>query len=132
MLLCCTGEVEDKSRQVFCYAFARDAELLPAGYIPKLTFRQITERPFTILGEEVIPIPLVHARFNVFGFRIGDLAYCTDVNRIPDRSWPLLKGLRILVLDALRHKPHPRHLSINDPLEIAAAPNPGPTYLTPL
>ena len=130
MPLYCTGEVEDKIREAFAYVFAREADLLPAGYIPKLTFRQITERPFTVLGEEIIPIPLVHARFNVFGFRIGDLAYCTDVNRIPDRSWPLLKGLRILVLDALRHKPHPGHLSINEALEIVAALKPERTYLT--
>ena len=51
MPLYCTGEVEDKIREAFSYAFARDAELLPAGYIPKLTFRQITEKPFTLLGE---------------------------------------------------------------------------------
>src|SRR5438128_6472738 len=93
MPLYCAGEVEDKIRQAFSYAFARDADLLPAGYIPKLAFRQITERPFKVLGEEIIPIPLLHARFNVLGFRIGDVAYCTDVNRIPDRSWPLLKNL---------------------------------------
>jgi phosphoribosyl 1,2-cyclic phosphate phosphodiesterase len=130
MPLYCTGEVEDKIREAFSYAFARDADLIPAGYIPRLTFRQITEKPFTVLGEELTPIPLLHARFNVFGFRIGDVAYCTDVNRIPDRSWPLLQNLRVLVLDALRHKSHPGHLSINEALEIVAALKPERTYLT--
>ena len=45
-----------------------------------------------MLGETVTPIPLLHAQFNVFGFRIGDVAYCTDVSDIPESSWPLLEG----------------------------------------
>ena len=60
-----------------------------------------------MLGQRVMPIPLIHGRFNVLGFRIGDVAYCTDVSQIPDESWPLLEGLDVLVLDALRPKPHP-------------------------
>ena len=48
----------------------------------------------------------------VLGFRIGDLAYCTDVNRIPDESWGMLGGLDTLVLDALRIEPHPTHFSL--------------------
>src|SRR5437588_11758659 len=61
MPLYCTGEVQDKIRQSFSYAFAKSAEQLPAGYVPKLVFRQITEEPFTLLGQRVVPIPLIHA-----------------------------------------------------------------------
>ena len=68
------------------------------------------------------PIPLIHAHFNVLGFRIGDVAYCTDVNKIPKESWPRLEGLRVLVLDALRHKPHPGHFSLDEAVEVVAAP----------
>ena len=130
MPLYCTGEVEDRIRQAFFYAFAKDAEHLPPGYIPKLVFRQITEEPFTVLGQRLVPIPLVHSHFNVFGFRIGDVAYCTDVNRIPERSWPLLKGVRVLVLDALRHKPHPGHLSVDEALAIIDRLQPERAFLT--
>jgi phosphoribosyl 1,2-cyclic phosphate phosphodiesterase len=130
MPLYCTGEVEDKIRQAFFYAFAKNAEHLPPGYIPKLVFRQITEEPFTVLGQRVVPIPLIHASFNVFGFRLDDVAYCTDVNRIPERSWPLLEGLRVLVLDALRNKPHPGHLSVDEALAIIARVKPERAYLT--
>ena len=50
----------------------------------------------------------------MLGFRIGDVAYCTDVSEIPDASWPLLEGLDVLVIDALRpDKPHPAHFSLN-------------------
>jgi phosphoribosyl 1,2-cyclic phosphate phosphodiesterase len=130
MPLYCAGEVEDMIRQAFAYAFAKNAEHLPPGYIPKLVFRQITEEPFTVLGQQIVPIPLIHAQFNVFGFRIGNVAYCTDVNRFPERSWPLLEGLQVLVLDALRHKPHAGHLSVAEALAIIARVRPARAYLT--
>jgi phosphoribosyl 1,2-cyclic phosphate phosphodiesterase len=78
----------------------------------------------------VSPVSLIHAHFEVFGFRIDDVAYCTDVNAIPPNSWPLLEGLRVLVLDALRYKPHPGHLSVAEALEIIDRLKPGRAYLT--
>jgi phosphoribosyl 1,2-cyclic phosphate phosphodiesterase len=128
--LYCTDEVERKIRQAFSYAFVPEAQQMPVGYIPKLVFQRISEEPFTVLGQRVAPIPLIHAHFEVFGFRIDDVAYCTDVNAIPPKSWPLLEGLRVLVLDALRHKPHPGHLSVAEALEIIDRLKPGRAYLT--
>ncbi len=128
--LYCTTEVERKIRQAFSYAFVPEAQQMPIGYIPKLVFQRITEDPFTVLGQRIVPIPLIHAHFEVFGFRIGDLAYCTDVNLIPPASWPLLEGLRVLVLDALRYKPHPGHLSVGQALEVIDRLKPDRAYLT--
>jgi phosphoribosyl 1,2-cyclic phosphate phosphodiesterase len=128
--LYCTTEVEEKIRQAFSYAFQADSEMMPPGYIPKLIFERITADPFLVLGQRVIPIPLIHAQFNVFGFRIGDVAYCTDVNAIPAPSWPLLEGLQVLVLDALRFKPHPGHLSVSEALEVIRRLKPNRAYLT--
>jgi phosphoribosyl 1,2-cyclic phosphate phosphodiesterase len=128
--LYCTGEVERFIRNTFAYAFRPESEQLPAGYIPKLVFQRITEDPFTVLGERVVPIPLIHAHFNVFGFRIGDVAYCTDVNRIPAESWPRLEGLRVLVLDALRPRPHPGHFGLEEALEVIQRLKPERAYLT--
>lgn len=128
--LYCTHEVERKIRQSFAYAFSQDVESLPAGYLPKLTFRNIDETPFTILGEQVTPISLIHAQFNVFGFRMGNVAYCTDVNKIPKESWPLLEGLDVLVLDALRHKPHPGHLSLEEALDVVSRVGPKQAFFT--
>jgi phosphoribosyl 1,2-cyclic phosphate phosphodiesterase len=72
-----------------------------------------------VLGERVVPIPLEHSHFHVLGFRIGDLAYCTDVNRIPDASWPLLAGLDMLILDALRpDRSHPSHFSLEEAMTV--------------
>ena len=57
-------------------------------------------------------MPLLHGRRPILGFRIGSFAYLTDCSRIPDESWPLLDGVRTLVLDALRDRPHPTHFSV--------------------
>jgi phosphoribosyl 1,2-cyclic phosphate phosphodiesterase len=126
----CTAEVEGKIRSTFSYAFGPEAEQLSAGFIPKLVFERITSDPFTVLCERVTPIPLEHAHFDVFGFRIGDVAYCTDVNRIPRSSWPRLEGLRVLVLDALRPRPHPGHFGLNQALDVIAQFRPRQAYLT--
>jgi phosphoribosyl 1,2-cyclic phosphate phosphodiesterase len=129
--LYCTGEVEDKVRQAFAYAFAPGVEGLPPGVLPQLRFVRIEEgKPFEVLGERVVPILMEHARFDVLGFRMGDVAYCTDVNRIPEPSWSLLEGLKVLVLDALRPKPHPAHFSLQQALEVISILQPTRAYLT--
>lgn len=128
--LYCTTEVERKLRQAFSYAFTAGAEAVPAGYLPKLTFHTIDEEPFTVLGQRVVPIALIHAQFNVFGFRVDDVAYCTDVNKIPKESWRQLEGLRVLVLDALRYKTHPGHFSVDEALEVIDRVKPKKAYLT--
>jgi phosphoribosyl 1,2-cyclic phosphate phosphodiesterase len=128
--LYCTHQVERHLRQSFSYAFTAEAERLPMGFVPKLVFRTIDEAPFEALGHRIVPIPLVHAHFNVFGFRIDDVAYCTDVNQIPKESWPLLEGVRVLVLDALRYKPHPAHFSLDEALDVIDRIKPQQAYLT--
>ena len=60
------------------------------------------------------PIPLLHGDMPVLGFRVGRLAYCTDVSRIPESSYPLLEGLDVLVLDALQRKKHTTHFSLEE------------------
>jgi phosphoribosyl 1,2-cyclic phosphate phosphodiesterase len=127
----CSDEVEEVIRQAFSYAFHPANDDLPAGLLPRLEFRRIDDAPFNVLGEVLTPVPLKHARFSVYGFRIGDVAYCTDVSHIPDRSWALLEGLDVLVLDALRPgKPHPAHFSVEQALEAIARLKPRQAYLT--
>ncbi len=128
--LYCTGEVEGKIRQSFSYAFGPAAEQLSAGFIPKLTFRRISDEPFEVLEEKITPIPLNHGHFDVYGFRIGDVAYCTDVSSIPRSSWPLLEGLRVLVIDALRPTPHPAHFGLDQALDAIDQFRPEQAFLT--
>ncbi len=127
----CNEGVEQVIRTVFSYAFQPGSEDLPPGFLPKLEFVRIEDKPFEILGEIVTPIPLIHSRFHVLGFRIGNLAYCTDVSEIPESSWPLLEGLDVLILDTLRPaKPHPSHFCLTQALEAVERLRPKRTYLT--
>lgn len=128
--LYCTSEVERKIRQAFAYAFPKDSYILSSAYLPRLVFERITEEPFTVLEQKITPIPLIHAQFEVFGFRIDDVAYCTDVSAIPAESWPLLEGLRVLVLDALRLKPHPAHFNLTEALDVIDRVAPEQAFLT--
>jgi phosphoribosyl 1,2-cyclic phosphate phosphodiesterase len=114
-------------RRMFAYIF--DAPRGAAGAIPQLTVGCIAG-PFTLGGLEIVPVPLVHGRQRILGFRIGTFAYLTDCNRIPDESWPLLDGLRVVVLDALRDRPHPTHFSVAEAIEVVARLAPDRAYFT--
>jgi phosphoribosyl 1,2-cyclic phosphate phosphodiesterase len=75
-------------------------------------------------------VPLFHGSRPILGFRVGNFAYLTDCNRIPDESWLLLDGLDVLVLDALRHRPHPTHFTVAEALQVVERLTPARTYLT--
>jgi phosphoribosyl 1,2-cyclic phosphate phosphodiesterase len=129
----CEEETEEAIRRVFYYAFNERLAALPAGYVPKIQFERIKAGvAFEVLGQAILPIRLEHGRLNVLGFRVGDLAYCTDVSRIPESSWPMLEGLDILILDALRHEPHPTHFSLQEALAVIERLRPRRALLTHL
>ena len=113
-------------RSIFHYAFQSGA--LKPG-VPNLSL-EIIDRTFDISGVTIIPVPLLHGDQEILGFRIGTFAYCTDVSRIPKESYKLLEGLDVLVLDALREKPHPTHFSLEQALEQAARINAKKTWFT--
>ncbi len=99
--------------------------------MPAVELIPIDYQPLSILGATVIPIPLKHGpNFDVLGFRIGNVAYCTDVSEIPESSWPLLEGLDTLVLDALRPEPHVTHLSVDQAVDVAQRLDARQTYFT--
>jgi phosphoribosyl 1,2-cyclic phosphate phosphodiesterase len=80
----------------------------------------IINAPFELCGEKVTPIPIIHGRAQILGFRIRNFAYLTDVSEIPETSIQLLQGLDVLLLDCLRHKPHPTHISVEQSLAYAS------------
>jgi phosphoribosyl 1,2-cyclic phosphate phosphodiesterase len=126
----CEDLVEQRIRKSFDYAFA-DREHTHQGAVPQLVFRTITTAPFEILGVSVTPIRLRHGpNFEVLGFRFGNIAYCTDTNGIPDESWPLLEGLDVLILDALRPRPHATHFGLDEAIQAARRIGARQTYFT--
>jgi phosphoribosyl 1,2-cyclic phosphate phosphodiesterase len=113
-------------QRVFSYAF--DDE--PQSTVPKLDLRVMNEEPFEVLGLEFTPIRLEHGRSVVFGFRFGDAAYLTDHSGIPEESRRKLRGLDVLFLDALRHRPHPTHTTVVDALKLVEELSPRRVYFT--
>jgi phosphoribosyl 1,2-cyclic phosphate phosphodiesterase len=114
-------------RQVFAYIFDRTPRA--GGGVPQLTLFQVGGR-FSMGSVEIQPIPLMHGPWPILGYRVGSFAYLTDCNHIPDSSWPLLDGVRTLVLDALRDRPHPTHFSVTQALEVVDRLGPERTYFT--
>lgn len=128
--LFCEQPVEDQIRRAFSYAFETPSQDQHPGAIPKLEFVRIGLEPFSVLGQLVQPIRLLHGRLPVLGFRINDVAFCTDVSHIPDESWPLLEGLDTLIVDALQDQPHPTHFGIPQALEVVERVKPRRAYFT--
>jgi phosphoribosyl 1,2-cyclic phosphate phosphodiesterase len=102
-------------RRTFAYAWD---DTPVGGGKPALDLRPV-DGPFDLLGRRVVPVPLQHGELTVLGFRIGAFAYLTDVSQIPATSYPLLRGLEVLVLNALRPRPHPTHLHLEAALREA-------------
>lgn len=126
----CNAHVEQIIRRAFSYAFDPQMPDLPAGGVPRLVFRRLTGEPFNVLGATLIPVPLVHGQAGSLGFRVGNVAYCTDAKTIPPSSAQLLQDLEVLILDGLRHHPHPTHMCIAEALEVVRQLQPRRTYLT--
>ncbi|MEX2317361.1 MAG: MBL fold metallo-hydrolase [Pirellulales bacterium] len=128
--LYCEAKVEDRIRKSYDYAFAPPADL-HAGAVPQLSFGRIGVETFEVLGERVTPVRLKHGpRFDVLGFRFGNVAYCTDVNAISGESMERLKGLDVLILDALRQKAHATHFGLDEAIDVARALAPQQTFFT--
>lgn len=116
-------------RERYAYAFV---DMFPFyGGKPDLILREF-DGPFTACGNEIVPIPVRHGRTLVHGFRFGALAYVTDAKEIPAESRALLRGLDILVLNALRERPHPTHLSLADAVAVIEEVQPRMAYLVHL
>jgi phosphoribosyl 1,2-cyclic phosphate phosphodiesterase len=128
--LYCEPPVENRIRKSFDYAFSADSQTHP-GAVPQLAFHRVGLEPFEILGAKVVPIRMKHGRrFEVLGFRFGNVAYCTDANSIPPESMERLTGLDVLILDALRPRGHATHFSLEEAVEVARALAPRQTYFT--
>ncbi|MHC5108547.1 MAG: MBL fold metallo-hydrolase [Planctomycetota bacterium] len=117
-------------RQMFAYAF-HQADDSPHSR-PHIELIEIGDQSFEINGRAVTPIPLIHGTLPVLGFRFSNLAYCTDCSMIPDESIDLLQGLEVLILDALRHTPHPAHFHLEKAIAVARQLGAGETYFTHL
>ncbi|HRK31048.1 MAG TPA: MBL fold metallo-hydrolase [Tepidisphaeraceae bacterium] len=115
-------------QQCFDYAF-REPKPEWKLFRPHLNAHLITGL-FEIFGQRWTPIPLIHGEGSVLGFRVGNLAYCTDASAVPPESRKLMQGLDVLVLDALQDRKHPTHLTIDEALAVVEELRPRETWFT--
>jgi phosphoribosyl 1,2-cyclic phosphate phosphodiesterase len=107
----------EQLKTAFAYAFSQEHD--PRIFRPALE-PHLIEGPFSLFDQTWTPIPLIHGRHRVLGFRIGTFAYCTDCSLISEESLAQLHGLDLLIIDALRPRPHPTHLSFDQALAYIA------------
>ncbi len=122
--------VNDWLRHTFTYIF-NTAHNVNKSFVPTLLLNPIEPgEPTRIAGRAWLPLRLMHGRLPILGYRVGDIAYCTDVSSIPPETWPLLADLDILVIDGLRYRHHPTHLTVGQAIEIIDQLQPRRAYLT--
>ena len=122
-----SADTESDLRQTFKYIFTGSQQM--GGGVPQLRLFSIAGA-FTMGGAEIVPVPLFHGDLPVLGFRVGPFAYLTDCSRIPDESWSLLEGVRVMILDALRESPHPTHFNLSQALDVVSRLKPERAYFT--
>lgn len=98
--------------------------------VPQVACVEIDQLPFQINGVGITPLPVLHYKLPVLGFRIGDFSYITDANSIPEETYPLLEGSEILVLNALQKEPHISHFTLEQAIEQAQRIGAKKTYFT--
>ena len=124
----CFGNKEclDTIRQAFEYIFIKTQK---GGGKPKIDLN-IVDSEFETQGIKIIPIPVKHGIVDVYGYRIGNFAYVTDCSYIPETSFKLLKGIKLLVLGVVRPTPHECHFSLDEGFEVVRRLKPEMTYYT--
>lgn len=119
-------EVLHQIRSEFSYAFSE--QRYPG--IPRIDLREIGVGDFDLGGLNITPLPVKHLHMEVMGFRIGDFAYITDANFIPDETFNRLIGVRVLILNALQKEKHVSHFNLEEAIQVAARIAAPQTYFT--
>lgn len=124
----CEKRVEESLHREYSYAFC---EIKYPG-VPEFDIRVIDSKPFNIEGIEIIPIRVYHYKLPILGFRIGDITYVTDANRIEEEELNKAKGSKIMVISTIRKESHISHFSLSEAIEVAQKIGADATYLTHL
>ncbi len=121
-----TSHTLDQVKKEFYYAFA--GERYPGT--PIIDLHEIDEKKFAVWGIEVIPLPVMHLRMPVLGFRIGDFSYITDANFISDDTVAKLRGTKVLALNALQQEKHASHFTLEEAIGQAKRIGAAQTFFT--
>lgn len=119
--------VMESLRKRFDYIFASENKYPGAPSVREMV---IENAAFKVGNHQVVPINVMHNRVQVFGFRIGEFAYITDAKTIEEEEAEKLKGVDVLVVNALRKEPHHSHFSLEEAVQFIQKINPKKAYLT--
>lgn len=122
----CRPDVARDLRERVPYCFRQN----PYPGVPTFDIHEIDSAPFSIDGIDVTPLPVMHYKLPIVGFRIGPLAYITDAKTIPDKTIDLMRGVDTLVINALRIEDHLSHMTLQEALDVIYRIHPAHTYLT--
>ena len=114
-------------RERYAYTFVDEYPFY--GGKPDLLLHEV-RGSFDLFGTDVVPVPVFHGQLPIVGYRFGDLAYLTDAKTVPADSVDLLRGVDVLVINALRERPHPTHLNVSEALDVVEAVGPREAWLT--
>jgi phosphoribosyl 1,2-cyclic phosphate phosphodiesterase len=121
-----TAEVLQQLKVEYAYAFGK--EYYPG--IPRLSLNQIDHEPFAVNHISFTPLPVMHLKMPVLGFRIENFSYITDANYIPGDTIDKLEGTEVLVLNALQREQHISHFNLSEALKMVETIGPKKTYFT--
>lgn len=133
--------LEQRAFPIYCEKYVQDSLKLEYSYafsdykypgIPEFILKTIGEDPFKINGVTIIPIRAYHYKLPVLGFRIGNLAYITDANYIPESEFEKLKGLSVFVINTVKRDKHISHYSLPEAIEVAQRVGAEKSFLTHL
>ena len=97
--------------------------------VPKLELHDIDNTPFVAAGLPIVPVRVMHGRLPILGYRIGNMAYLTDLKSLPEEEFAKLQGLDVLILTALRKGEHPAHESLDEALALIERLRPKEAFL---
>ena len=125
----CRPDVAEDLRNRVPYCFREH----PYPGVPQFDLHEIdSDKPFVVEGIEITPLPVLHYRLPIIGFRIGSLAYVTDCKTMPPETLQKIKGVDTLVINALRHQPHFSHMNLDEAMAVIDETAPRQAFLTHL
>ncbi len=127
--LACTDDVAADLRARIPYCF----RATPSPRVPRFSIIPVSPlKPFVFKGIEILPVPIIHAGPEIVGYRIGNFAYITDCKEMPRCSIEALRGVDTIVINSLRHTPHPTHMNLRQTLDVLQEIAPRKAMLTHL
>jgi len=112
------------------FRYALNKTLINYKAVPLVRFHSKLNKPFIVKGINVIPVEVLHGYLKIYGYRIKNFAYITDASRIKERELKKLKNLDVLIINALRKRPHPTHFSLEQAVNISKMLSPKKTFFT--